>query len=699
MKTSLLALALVAGSLMIAEARGSSDAPGATPGVATSTATLTIDDAVAKANKAIEKIVAIPSQDRTFDNTLGAIDDLLANFEQDTSMLLFMGYVHPEASVRDASQAAEQAAGNFLVDLGKREDLYNAVKDFVAKHPEEVSKLTGEKRRFLDFTLRDYRRAGMDLDAPKRARLTEVQKEITRLGIEFNKNIAEDTPTVYLTAAELKGAPESLLKTFPRCGADAVYVVGLTNPSYTPLMENCSEEATRQKLWMAWKRRGGKKNIAVLEKAIRLYAEQAQILGYAHCADYMTETRMAKNYANVQKFYAQLKPLVRKKAEADMAEFTAYKREITKNPKAELMPWDFQYIKNGLSKSKYAVDGEKVREYFPMDKVIDGLFSVTQSLYGLEYRDVTKTKGGTAARPLWHEDVRLYEVYDKAPGPNQGKLIGEFYLDLYPRDNKYTHFAQWSLVNHKTWADGKETRPLAALVCNFSKPEAGAGDAKPSLLGHEEVETFFHEFGHCLHTITSAANMNRFSGTNTELDFVEAPSQMFENWVWDADVLNTFAKHYKTGEPLPKAMLDGMIAAKNLGSGLDAENQFYYGMTDLAYETTKDGNVDTTAVQIALYPEVTCYKFKPEATFFQASFGHLMGYTAGYYSYMWSKVFAADMAQRFKELGMLNPEAGMYYRDKVISRGGTRDAADLLKDYLGREPKVDSFLNELGMDK
>lgn len=693
MKTNALALVILAGGFLMNPYAASARAADPTPTRVTVTPSLTIDDAVTKANKAIEKIVAIPSKDRTFNNTVGAIDDMAANFEQDTSMLIFLSYVHPEASVRDASQAAEQKAGDFLVDLGKREDLYNAVKDFVATHPQEVSKLTGEQKRFLDFTLRDYKRAGMELPPKERARLTEVQKEITKLGIEFGKNIAEDQTFVLLTAAELKGAPESTLKGLPV--NNGVYVVDLSAPTYTALMENCPDESARQKLWMAHKRRAGKKNIEILEKAIKLFAEQAQILGYAHCADFQTETRMAKNYANVQKFYETLRPLVRQKAAADMAEFTAFKRQLTKDAKAELMPWDYFFIKNELTKSKYAVDGEKVREYFPMDKVIDGLFGVTQSLYGLEYRDVTKTKGGTASRPLWHEDVKLYEVYDKAPGPTQGQLIGEFYLDLYPRDNKYSHFAQWSLVNHRVDSDGKVTKPLAALVCNFTKPE---GD-KPSLLGHEEVETFFHEFGHCLHTIVSTAQMNRFSGTNTELDFVEAPSQMFENWVWDADVLNTFAKHYKTGEPFPKELLAGMIAAKNLGSGLDAENQFYYGLLDLGYQTTKDGKVDTTAVAIALYPEITTYTFKPNATFFQASFGHLMGYTAGYYSYMWSKVFAADMAQRFKELGMLNPEAGMYYRNKIISQGGTRDASELLKDYLGREPKLDSFLIELGMSK
>jgi thimet oligopeptidase len=243
------------------------------------------------------------------------------------------------------------------------------------------------------------------------------------------------------------------------------------------------------------------------------------------------------------------------------------------------------------------------------------------------------------------------------------------------------------------WQDGKVSTPLAALVCNFTKPSGG----KPGNFQHSEVETFFHEFGHCLHTIVSEAKYFRFAGTSVERDFVEAPSQMFENWVWDASSVNTFARHFETGEPLPKELLDSMIAGKNLGSGLDAENQFYYALTDLRYESTSDGKVDTTKVATDLYPEVTMYSFKPEGTYYQASFGHLMHYNAGYYGYMWSKVYACDMARRFKELGMLSPEAGKYYRQKVISQGGTKDAMDLLKDYLGREPKLDAFVEDLGL--
>jgi thimet oligopeptidase len=642
-----------------------------------------MEAAIAEANKAIAAIVAIPEKDRTFDNTVGAIDDVLAKFEERTSLFVFLSNVHPDASVREASQAAEEKYNNFLIDVSKREDLYKAVKAYAATNPA----LEGEQARLLKFLLRDYRRAGMELTPENRAKLMGIQKEIGRLVIEFNKNVAEDESAVMLSEDELKGVPEEIVKRLP--GNGGVRAVGLSYPIYTPVMENAADESTRQKMWMAYKRRGGKKNIGVLEKVLALRAQEAQLLGYKNNAEYEIEVRMARTPGAVEEFYEKLRPLAREKARQDFAEFTEAKRAMAGDARAELRPWDFMYFKNQLLKTKYAVDGEKVREYFPMEAAIDGLFKTTQSLYGLEYRDVTRTRGGSTERPLWHPDVKLFEVYDKA----SGKLLGEFYLDLYPRENKYSHAAQWGLVQHKVWRDGKVSTPVAALVCNFTKPTP----EKPSLLQHSEVETFFHEFGHCLHTIVSEARYFRFAGTSVERDFVEAPSQMFENWVWDPQTVGTFARHYTTGEPLPGELLDRMIAGKNLGSGLDAENQFYYALTDLAFEGTSDGKVDTTKIATDLYPQITMYPFRPEGTYYQASFGHLMHYNAGYYGYMWSKVFACDMARRFKELGMLSPEAGKYYREKIISRGGTRDAMDLLRDYLGREPKLDAFVEDLGL--
>jgi Zn-dependent oligopeptidase len=274
-------------------------------------------------------------------------------------------------------------------------------------------------------------------------------------------------------------------------------------------------------------------------------------------------------------------------------------------------------------------------------------------------------------------------------------MLGVFSIDLHPRQNKYGHAAQWGLAQHKVWSDGRETKPVAALVCNFTKPTPD----KPSLLSHDEVETFFHEFGHCLHTILSEGETFRFSGTGVERDFVEAPSQMFENWVWDADVLRTFARHYETDEAFPDELLAGMLAARHLGSGMLAEHQFFYGLADMAYHTTttSDGAVDTTQKGLDLFEEVELYDRVPE-TFYQASFGHLTGYEAGYYGYQWSLVYACDMFQRFKELGMLSPSAGLYYRQKILGRGGTLDGLDLVRDYLGREPDMSAYLKHLGLE-
>ncbi len=334
---------------------------------------------------------------------------------------------------------------------------------------------------------------------------------------------------------------------------------------------------------------------------------------------------------------------------------------------------------------------ERVREYFPLESVMDGLFSITQSLYGIEYTDITE-RARSEGRHLWHEGVSLYEVRDTATG----EMLGEFYLDLHPRENKYGHAAQWGLGQHKVWADGRLSKPLAALVCNFTNPTP----EKPSLLTHDEVETFFHEFGHCLHTILSEARYWQFAGTSVERDFVEAPSQMFENWTWDRDVLRTFAKHYETGEVFPDDLLEGMVAARYLGSGMLAERQFFYGLFDMQCHLAADGIVDTTKLGHDLWGElgagVELYAAVPE-THFQSAFGHLTGYQAGYYGYQWSLVYACDMFQRFKELGMLDPAAGRYYRRNILARGGTLDGLDLVRNYLGREPEMDAYLEHLGL--
>jgi thimet oligopeptidase len=642
-----------------------------------------IKAATKRADDAVAKIIAVPKSQRNFANTLGALDDISTRLANDTSLFLFQQYVSTDAKTREESRAADEWVTNWEIGLGKREDLYKAIKEYADTKPN----LSGEEARFLEFTMRDYRRAGMELPKDKRDRLQAIEVEMNKLGIEFSTNIYEDETIVALTKEELKGVPEDVVKGLKQAGG--LYLVSMDGPTYSAVLDYAEDETARQRVWLEYKRRGGKKNVALLEKVIKLRAEAAQLLGFKNTVDWQIETRMAKNSENVAKFYTDLRPIVREKAKLDFAEFTEAKRKHTGDPNAKLQWWDYGFYLNRLKKEKYAVDGEKVAEYFPMEAVVSGIFDITSTLYNIEYKDVT-SKAKELGLPIWHEDVKLYEIYDKS----NKELLGRLYTDLYPRDNKYNHAACWGLHQRKAWADGKVQKPLAALVCNFTKPTAD----KPSLLPHDEVETFFHEFGHGLHQILTQTKLGRFSGTAVERDFVEAPSQMMENWIWDGDVLAKFTKHYKTGEPLPAETLKGMLAARSLGKGIEVEHQIYYGMVDQAYHTSPNGVVDTTQIGIDLMSDVELFEGVPE-TWYQAAFGHMIGYQSAYYGYLWSLVYAQDMYQRFDELGVLSPETGMYYRNKVLGRGGSMDGEAMLRDYLGREPKMDAFLKYLGVQK
>jgi thimet oligopeptidase len=644
--------------------------------------TARVERAFANADVEIAAIIAVPNDQRTFANTVGAIDDMMARLDGDANLMAFMAYVHEDAGIRGAAQGAEQLWSDWSIDFATNESLYSAIKTYADTKPN----LSGEQARMLEHTMRDYRRSGMSLAKEDRESLKVIQKELGTLTIEFDTNIREDKTVVPIPLGGLEGVPQDVINRLDV--KDGNYQVTLDYPTFGPVLDYCSVSETRKAVRFAYSKRAGLENVLLLERILKLRDEASDLLGYATAADYETETKMSKNAKTVADFYKKLRPVVRKKAEKDWSELLEAKRKDTGNPIAEFYPYDFSYYYEKIKNDKYAVDSQKVQEYLPLQNVMDGLFEITQLLYGIEYREVTDIaeERGT---PLWHEDVRLFEVWDTKTD-NQ---LGEFYIDLHPRDNKYSHAAQWGLVQHKVWGDGTVQLPVAALVCNFTKPTAD----KPSLMTHDEAETFFHEFGHCLHTILSEAVIAGFAGTSVERDFVEAPSQMFEEWVWTPETLKLFARHYETGEPMPDELIAGMIAAKNLQSGVKTEGQIFLGMVDQAYHTDTDGIVDTTQVGYDVHDDVRMYPHTP-GSHFQGSFGHLTGYQAGYYGYMWSLVYAQDMFQRFKELGMLNPKAGAYYRDKILSKGGTEDSINLVRDYLGREPSMNAFLQSLGLE-
>ncbi len=635
---------------------------------------------VAHANAQLDRVAAIDDARRTFENTVEALDDVIAEFFTTTRIRSFLANVSTDTDERDRGRAVSAAVGEWFSAFNKRRDLFAALNAVDAM----ALDLDPEQAKLLETFLRDFRREGMELNDADSARLAALDLELNEIGIEFRKNIADDETTLLVAPDELDGCDPEFLAALPR--ADELYMIRTTGPNIRHIGTYCTNETTRLKMAAATGLRAGQKNVDVLERLIALRLEKAQLLGYTTTADYETEPRMAKNAETVWEFYAELRPKLRKKAELDFAEFEAAKREHLADPDAQLNAWDVNFYKNWLLREKYAVDSEEVVQYFPIDAVMRGLFDITQHIYGVEYVDVSE-RARAEGRPMWHEDVRLFEVRDT----QADELLGEFYLDLHPRPGKYNHAAQFPLVLRKEWSNGTLDRPLVALVCNFTKPTA----TKPSLLTHSEVETFFHEFGHCLHSIFTTARFMSLAGTSVARDFVEAPSQMFENWVWNADVLGGFARHYETGAPLPADLIERMIAAKNLGSGLNTEGQVYLGMMDFTYHTQTTPEVDTSAIRRQVYREARL--FEPlENSLSQASFGHLVGYQAGYYGYLWSLVYAADMFSRF-EADPMDPATGREYRDKVLSRGGTRDELDLVIDFLGREPTPDAFLRELGL--
>ncbi|HXH22351.1 MAG TPA: M3 family metallopeptidase [Dehalococcoidia bacterium] len=635
-------------------------------------------EAIEAANRVIDGMLAVPAGQRTFANTILPLEEAADLIERAHGRYGFMSYVAEDAEVRAAADVLREELEKFEIELGFREDVYRAVQEF-ARTPEAAS-LTGEDKRFLEFTLRDYRRDGFDLPADQRQRVKELKNRLVELGVEFQRNIDTYDDAILVTREELIGLPEayiSRLRTEQQDG-ETLYRVSLDYPELHPFLDNAEIEELRRELLVKSLRRGGEANIPILEEAIAIRDEAARLLGYDSWAAYVLEVRMAKRPEAVREFLTDLRQKIEAKRVRDMEGLLAAKREHTRSEDANLHIWDWRFYHNYLLKTRYAVDDFEVAKYFPLDAVLKGLFDVYQTVFGVRFEAVEPANA-------WHPDVRLYRILDA----ESGEEIAHFYMDLFPRPNKYGHAAAFTLVGGRSLNGGGYQKPVSAIVANFTKPTP----QEPSLLRHTEVETLFHEFGHILHQTLTKASRLRFSGTRTERDFVEAPSQMLEHWVWSAEVLAGFSRHVETGEPLPKDLLGRMIEAKNLDSAVFCARQLFFGELDYAYHSG-GARKHTTAIAAELH-QITGFPM-PEGTYFQAGFGHLFGYDAGYYGYKWSEVFADDMFTRF-EANPLDPAIGLDYRRKVLERGGSVDGDVLVREFLGREPNTDAFLRNMGL--
>ncbi len=635
------------------------------------------DAVIEKAKNDLQKIYEVKEEDRNFNNTMLALDDVYNEVGSEFGVIYLMGNVLVDNEVRNQANESISTFQKFLNDVSLDENLYKAVKDY--SQTNEAKDLTGYKKKFVDETVLEFERNGFALSKEKRDELKVIQNKIADLSLAFQKDIAEYKDSLMVSENEIDGLPDDY-KNEHRT-SNGMYKIDLSYPSYFPFMKYATSEKARKELYIKYTNRAADKNLDLLKDVLIERKKMAALLGYDSYAQYRVEDRMAKTPEAVWDFENGLIEKVKEKAKKDYEELLEVKRNyLNDNSVSVIEPWEASFYNNLLLKQKYDLDQNKLKEYFPLENVIDGLFQISQHLYGVKFEEIKDA-------PVWQKDVRAFNVIQ------DDKVISRFYLDLYPRANKFSHAASFPMISGKETINGYQM-PVAALVCNFPKPTA----AEPSLMPHGDVETFFHEFGHVLHAVLTQSKLSSFAGTSVARDFVEAPSQMFENWVWNYDALKLFAKHYKTGEVMPKELFDKMYAAKNVGSGLATLQQIFYGTLDFTYHDkyNPEGSESTTDVVKELQNKITLYPYL-EGTHFQAAFGHLMGYSAAYYGYLWSKVYAQDMFSVFEKDGIMNAETGKRYRQDILSKGGSEKEIDMVKDFLGRAPNDKAFLKSLGL--
>ena len=634
------------------------------------------DSAINLMKSGLDEIYQIEAGQRSFENSIQSFDLIYDKFNNVHSVIYLMAYVHPDSAVRKQSEEAVAELSKYINEITLDENLYHVFTEY--NETDEAKDIKPEYKRLIKEQIDDFNRNGFKLPAEKRKELKVLKDKISDITIAFNTNLREYDDYLIIAADDTAGLPADYLES--RKQEDGTYKIDMSYPSYRPFMKYAKNEDSRKKLQYKYLNRAADKNLDVLLDLLKERKKMARLLGYETYADYALENKMAKNTEKVWNFENSLIEKVKEKARLDYNELLEVK-DKDKGEKSDILyGWESSFYNNILLKDKYELDQEKLKEYFVLDNVLDGIFNITQKLYGIKIEKVENPS-------VWHEEVNMYEVKEK------NKTVGYFYLDLFPRDNKYSHAACFSMINGVK-NDVVRQFPTATLVCNFPRPTS----EKPSLVTHSDVITTFHEFGHLIHHLMAVTSTSLQAGISNSRDFVEVPSQFFENWAWSYESLKLFAKHYKTGEPLPKELHDKMIAARNVGSGLANIQQIFYGVVDMTYHDRFDpeGDVSTTDVIRKLQNEITLFPYT-EGTNFQAGFGHLTGYAAGYYGYLWALVYAEDCFSVFDEKGIFDQTTGKRFRDEILANGSSKDEMEMIQAFLQREPNDEAFIKSLGL--
>lgn len=637
---------------------------------------------IAAGNAALDAVAATDPRKVTLRNTAGALDDIGYQITLTANRFAVIKETSQDAGLREAATEAVKKLEEWAVGLDYREDVYRVLKAYAERHP----KLKGEDAKLLFETMRDYRRAGLDLPKAQRDEVERMRKELSSLAIDFESNVTKAEKPVKFSKAELEGVPEGLLEQI-KTGPDEYTVMANITVQYINVEENAKREETRKRLLIEHDNLARQENIPLLEKILPLRDDIAKKLGYKTWADYQTEVKMVKNAATAIDFLERLNTGLQPKFDAELEAYRQIKVRETGDPNARIRIWDWRYFSNQLKKEKYTVDAEQLRVYFPYQRVLQGMFDIYQSIFGLKFQTIDPPY-------KWVDNLQLFAVSDS----KTGEPLGLFYLDMFPREGKYNHFAEFGLIDGKRLENGQYQRPVCALICNFPAPSKD----KPSLLAHSDVETLFHEFGHAMHTILTRAKYGRFSGTSVPGDFVEAPSQMLENWVWDKRVLDSFAADYRDpSRKIPEEILAKLKESRLATEGTRYCRQLSFGLTDLKLHTQIHDN--NAAEALPLSNKTLSSVFLPLApdTAFVAYFGHLMGYDAGYYGYAWADAIAADMATVFEQApnGYFDKTIGRRLRTEIYEPGNSRDVNISIEKFLGRKRSLDPFLKKIGIEK
>ena len=626
--------------------------------------------------------VTVESLRKDLDNTISECKELikdlkassevkLNNFNDMESMIYdlsgrvaFLGDVHPDEKIRDFGNEADSKIQNFALEIFNDSGLYEKYNDI------DILNLDEEDLSFHKDLGLDFKDAGHGLSAEKKERLIEIEKKLIELGISFSENIAKDKTELMFLEDELNGLSQNELQNLRKEGSN--FVITMAYPDINAVSENCSVRKTREVVWKAFNNRSVKENSPILEEAVVLRNEKAKLFGFKTWSEYRLQNRMAKGPSNVSSMYEELIPKLQKAADKEKSELVIDNIEID-----DIAPWDIRYFVSAERAKVSNVENSELKKYFYIHDVKNEMFRVSEEVFDLEIQRESN-------HSAWHDDVELWSLWEKG-----GPQLAYFYLDLHPRDGKFTHAAVFDISSGGT---ERQELPVCSMVANFPNPNTGDG-----LMNFDEVETLFHEFGHVLHNGIGKSKYTRFVGANCEWDFVEAPSQIMEHWVWKVECLTRISKHIATGEPLSGEVCAKLNKSKNIGVSLLALRQVSFGLAD---QHLHGENFDDSLIEVEQTSQKVTTLTYPDDINHLAAFGHLLGgYDAAYYGYLWAEIIGDDLFSRFENEGVLSNQVGVEYKNKILKPGGTLPAENMVKNFLGRKWNDKSFLAQKNLSK